>query len=248
MEQESTLITGMVEEPVDPARRCTSCGGLNPSGAQWCGQCHARFEGPADEPAPERVDAEPQPESPQAPQPPSAPRPAATGEEDTGAFRVTDEGIHWTCSICDTVNDLENSICSVCGSPFAMTVLPPEEKPQRDPNMAALVSLFMPGAGHAYLGLWSQAIARGIVSLWVMMVVAVAALQKDAPASNLVMGVFGLVAVALWGVAAHDAYREARDEAGLVILKGKMFFYMVLGLLLLLVALLMSAMVKAQGA
>lgn len=226
--------------PVGRARRCGSCGGLNPPGAQWCGQCHARFEGgtAAKYLAP---DAEGAPEV-------RAPlEPGASGSETASTFRVTNEGIDWTCSVCDTVNDLEVLVCGVCGAPFARTVLPPEERPQRDPNMAAMVSLFMPGAGHAYLGMWGQALARSIVSLWVIMVVVVSALQKGAGSSNVVMGIFGLVGFGLWGVAAHDAYREARDESGLVILKGKAFFYLVLGLLLLLVSLLMSAMVRAQS-
>jgi hypothetical protein len=162
-------------------------------------------------------------------------------------FEVTEEGINWTCSVCETVNDLDHLVCSVCGAPFARTVLPAEEKPQRDPNTVALISLFMPGAGHAYLGLWGQAIARAVVSFWVVLVVIVAGLQKGAGSSNMIMALFGAVAFGLWGVAAHDAYREARDEGPLVILKGKVFFYMVLGLLLLLVAVLMSALIKAQN-
>jgi hypothetical protein len=160
---------------------------------------------------------------------------------------VTEEGIDWTCSTCETSNDLDESICKVCGAPFGRTVLPPEERPQRDPNTTAMISLFLPGAGHAYLGMWGQAIARGVVNLWCFMVVLVAALQRGVPASSAVMVVFGTVTFALWGVTAHDAYREARDEKALVVLKGKMFFYMVLGLLLLLVAILMGAMVKAQS-
>lgn len=166
----------------------------------------------------------------------------------SGTFLVTDDGIHWTCSTCDTVNDLDAPVCNVCGAPFARTVLPPEERPQRDPNTTALISLFLPGAGHAYLGQWGQAVARAIISLWAFMVVIVAALQRGAAASNAVMVVFGVATFALWGVSAHDAYREARDERALVLLKGKVFFYLVLGLLLLLVGILMSTALRGQAA
>lgn len=236
------------EAPIQRARRCEACGGLNPPDAQWCGQCHTRFESlerPSDVPAlvPEAADEAPSPVADQMP----ARLPAEITPGGTDAFTVTEEGITWTCSVCETVNPLDHALCSVCDAPFAKTVLPEEERPQRDPNMAALVSLFMPGAGHAYVGLWGQAVARAIVSLWVIMVVFVAALQRGVAGSNLVMGVFGVVAVGLWGIAAHDAYREANDESALVILKGKFFFYMVLGLLLLLVGLLMMALMKAQN-
>jgi hypothetical protein len=253
MNGEGSNVDTLGEGTVQRAQRCPSCGGLNPPQAQWCGQCHARFEQPeAPAPAPARPDAPVEQAIEAAPAPPApvAPRAATTegGVATEGLpFRVTEEGITWTCSVCETVNDLDRSICQVCGAPFARTVLPEEEKPARDPNMTALISLFMPGAGHAYLGLWGQGIARAVVSLWVIMVVFVAALQRGAAASNLVMGVFGFVAVAFWGIAAHDSYREARNERSSVILTNKVFFYTVLGLLLLLVALLMSAMVKAQS-
>ena len=57
--------------------------------------------------------------------------------------------------------------------------------------------------------------------------------------------VFGIVAFVLWGVAAHDAYREARRESAMVILKGKVFLYLVLGLLMLMVVLLVTAGLRA---
>lgn len=245
MQHESTDLDTPGDASVQRARRCSACGGLNPPAAQWCGQCLTRFDDDRAPEAPSQLDGEPGPAAPEVPR-----RRTTEGEETivagNAAFHVSDEGITWTCSICDAVNDLERSICEVCSAPFAQTVLPPEEKPQRDPNMAALLSLFLPGAGHAYIGHWGQAIARAVISLWVVMVVFVAAVQRGAASSNVIMGIFGVVATALWGLGAHDAYREARDERTLVILKGKVFFYMVLGLLLLLVALLMSAMIKAQ--
>ena len=243
MENETSLT---MQEPVQGPRRCASCGGLNPPSAAWCGQCLTRFDEPAaaapSPAAPASSPAAPA-SSPAAPVAAAKPPSSAAGDL---AFRVTEEGITWTCSVCETVNDLELADCEVCGAPFAKTVLPEEEKPQRDPNMAALLSLLFPGAGHAYIGHWGQAIARAVISLWAIMVVFVAALQRGAASSNLVMVVFGLVATGLWGVGAHDAYREARGERALVILKGKVFFYLVLGLILLLVTLLMSAMIKAS--
>jgi hypothetical protein len=111
----------------------------------------------------------------------------------------------------------------------------------RDPNTVALYSLFFPGAGHWYLGLKPAAIARGIVSTWVALVAILAGIG-----GSLVMaGVFILAAFALWVAAAHDAYREARGEESMVFLKPRMFMYVVLGLLVLMVVMLVSAGLRA---
>src|SRR5687767_7513179 len=78
--------------------------------------------------------------------PASAPAPAA-GPSSTqaasqpsshGAFTVTDEGISWQCNRCDNMNPLDAQVCSVCGTSFADVVRPESNKPERDPNMAAL--------------------------------------------------------------------------------------------------------------
>lgn len=242
-------------------KRCPHCGGLNPVNAEWCGQCLERFVEP--EPAPE---AEPAADAaaaapavsaqgaegdvalaagaaaaatagptPQAPPPPTA----AVGTQH-GAFTVREKGVVWTCDRCDNENPLDSPVCEVCGTSFAEVMRPKVERVERDPGTAALISLFFPGAGHAYLGMWGQAIARGVLSLWVLFVVLVSVLQRGA-GSSLIAGVFGLAGFALWGVAAHDAYREAQHQESAVLLKGKMFLYLVLGLLALLMILLVTA-------
>jgi TM2 domain-containing membrane protein YozV len=163
-----------------------------------------------------------------------------------GAFTITDEGISWTCSQCETKNPLEAQICSVCGTTFAQVVQPKVEKPPRDANMAALLSLLLPGAGHAYIGSMGQAIARAIISLWVVSVVAFSLLAGGNSNSRIVGLVFAVVATGLWMITAHDAYREAKGEADSAILKGKAFLYVVLGLLMLLFVLLVSATLQAS--
>jgi len=132
-------------------------------------------------------------------------------------------------------------VCEVCGSRFADVIRPEEQGPQRDPNTVALYSLFFPGAGHWYIGQKGQAIARGVLSVWVVLVALLAAIGG----SNLMAIVFGIVATVLWFAGAHDAYREARKESGMVLLKGRAFLYLVLGLLLLMVVLLVSAGLQA---
>jgi ribosomal protein L40E len=158
-----------------------------------------------------------------------------------GAFAVAGRDISWTCDRCDTDNELAAQICRVCGSGFGDIVRPAPERIQRDPNTVALISLFFPGAGHAYLGMWSQAIARAAMSTWVLAVVLVASLQRGVPGAGAIVALFGVTAFALWGVAAHDAYREASDEPHAVVLRPRMFLYVTIALLFLLFTSLMIA-------
>ena len=274
------------------ALRCPECGATNRAGAEWCGQCFARFDQPqapsTSDPAPDGsteaddVDddlvarlrearatlSELGGDRPVRKAPPPPPPGASSGRKrgvtpapsaaaraggsrapiDGGAFNVDGAEITWTCSRCDSVNDFESNICSVCGTTFAEAIKPPEEpKPARDANMAALISLFLPGAGHAYLGMWGQGVARAVISLWVVTVAIFSAAQA-APQAKVMAGLFGLVATALWVVAAHDAYREASAASKLVILKQKMFLYLVLSLLLLSVIMIFSTALGARGA
>jgi hypothetical protein len=175
--------------------------------------------------------------------PAKTPPPEAVGTE-RGAFKVTPEGIVWTCKSCDTENPIALQACSVCGTQFANTLRDEKtERVERDPGTVAMFSLFMPGAGHAYMGMWGQAIARGILQIWVLFTTLMGALQKGG--SSVIVMVFGMASVALWVLAAHDAYREATHEPKAVILKGRAFMYVVLGLLMLLIVLLMGAGLKA---
>jgi len=151
----------------------------------------------------------------------------------------------WRCVSCETENPLEVQICTVCGSPFAETVRTPDEaRPERDPGMTAMFSLFLPGAGHAYLGLWGQAISRAVLSVWVVGTALVAAVQGSA----VIAAIFGLAALALWVIAAHDAYRDARGEGAASILKGRAFLYVVMGLLGFLLIALFGTALQARSA
>ena len=60
--------------------------------------------------------------------------------------------------------------------------------------------------------------------------------------------IFALAALALWAVGAHDAYREAKGESGLVLLKPRIFVFVVVGLLLVMFTLLMIVGLKAVRA
>jgi hypothetical protein len=218
--------------------RCSSCGGLNAPGADWCGQCLRRFT-PPEASSPEQ--SRPGPGTPSA-----AEMPAVRASGKSGAFRIDDRGVSWTCARCETVNDLRARVCSVCGTAFAETIKEPEPPVVGDPNKAVLYSLFYPGAGHAFLGLWSQAVARAVMSTWVVAVMMFAAFQKGVPGAAIIAVLFGLSSFALWACAAHDAYREATHESGAVILKGRSFLWVTIGLLGLLFASLMVAGFTAQ--
>lgn len=175
------------------------------------------------------------------------PRVEKTQQVGAGAVTVAEDGISWTCARCDSVNDLSESACIVCGATFAEAIKPSEEpRPPRDANKAALFSLFMPGAGHAFLGLWGEAIARGVISTWVV-VVSIFAAAQGAPQARVMAILFGLVATALWMVAAHDAYREASNTPRLVLLKKRMFLYLVLGLLTLSIVVVFSTVLSADA-
>jgi hypothetical protein len=129
---------------------------------------------------------------------------------------------------------------------FAKNLKEPEPKvKQRDPGATVMFSMFFPGAGHAYLGLWGQAFARAVIGLWLLFTAAMGAVQRI---GGLVIAVvFGIAALAHWGVTAHDAFRESEGMRSYVILKGKVLLYTVLGLLLILVILLVMAGMQARS-
>lgn len=235
--------------------RCPSCGALNPPRSQWCGQCFARY-GPTERQG-DGLSSGPSEIAGSITQgktlaavegsdyvsaPASRPPTAGGGQGPSGdTFRVTDEGITWACLSCGTSNPLDADVCDVCGAPFAATIIPSgPERPARDPGTAALLSLFLPGAGHAYAGLWPQAVARGLVSIWIIAMVFVSAVAGGA-GSSVIAGVFVVAGFAFWAVAAHDAYREAGLEGAAVFLTGRVFVFVVLALLVLLMASLVLA-------
>lgn len=214
--------------------RCPACGGLNAADAPWCGQCLKRFDAPAPPPPP--VAPVPDAQVTGVPTPPASPPTGIKPGVEHGSFRSTTAGILWRCSACETENPLEETSCRVCGKAFAEAVKPPPKpRVERDPGTVAMVSLFFPGAGHAYLGMWPQAIARGVVSLWAGLMTLFFAVGGNGGSLG-VAALFGLVTFALWVVAAHDAFREASDEPRQVLLHGRRFTYLVLGLLMLLLA------------
>jgi len=166
--------------------------------------------------------------------------------EDGKAFIVGTDGISWACKKCETVNSIETDVCSVCGMSFADLLRPATpDKPRRDPNTVALISLFWPGAGHGYIGQWGQAIARGIVSFLLLVVTAVSFAQSGAGG---MATIFGGIAFSFWAVAAHDSFQEASNAPNKVILRPKYFLWFVLVVLMLMVGSLLVQGFEASSA
>jgi hypothetical protein len=244
---------------------CAECGASNRAAAEWCGQC---FSVPSQEA--HAPDAGGEPEAAGArpatleeallrfararSSSPARPGGADTGERragpsptpvQRGAFRAAAGAITWTCTRCDETNDLAENVCAVCGTPFAEVLRDPgPERPARDPGTAALLSLLFPGAGHAYVGAWGQAIARGIVSAWACLVVLFALFQGGRGTLPAALA-FGAAAFLLWVAAAHDAFREAQGAPESALVKPKHFLFLVLGLLGLQVGALVAGAVAA---
>jgi ribosomal protein L40E len=256
------------------AIRCPDCGGLNPVGAQWCGQCLRSFAAPPPPPPPPAPvavleprgseqaideyfsdDSEPlggvdplgfDPLGIVSSEPLVGHRLTAAEQDQVAevvplpAHAPTGDPVTWTCRLCETPNPLAANVCEVCGSSFADTMRPQATVVTGDPNQAALYSLFWPGAGHAYLGQWGQALARAIMSAWVILVTAFLLLGAGGGASKIFAFVFALAATALWLGAAHDAHREASGQQSLVILQGRRYLYVTGSLLGLLFLMLMA--------
>lgn len=212
---------------------CSECGARNPAGAEWCGQCLRRF-------APEQPHPSEPPHAPEPPHPPGSSQPPGPRGASQGPFAVTGDVVTWNCAVCHSDNQLAVSECAACGAPLAATLAPRVERRGRDPGTAALLSLFAPGAGHAYVGSWGQAAARAVTILWVGCVALIFAVEHG------VLGpvplLFEAAACGLWLVAAHDAYREAQGDPGAVLLRGHTHMWLFVGLVLAsVVATLVSA-------
>ena len=249
--------------------RCPKCGGLNRVGAEWCGQCLEPFVPPKRLEIPGATAGGGT--SPPPPPPPGPTQlgdilseisQTESGQSETSlrnegstnaavqspadgkAFLVGTDGISWACKKCETVNSIETEVCSVCGMSFADLLRPPEpDKPKRDPNTVALISLFWPGAGHGYIGQWGQAIARGVMSLLLLVVTAVSFAQGGAGMAT----IFGVIAFSFWAVAAHDSFQEASNAPSKVILRPTYFLWFVLGVLMLMVGSTLFQGFKASG-
>jgi ribosomal protein L40E len=179
---------------VTQEQRCSSCGALVSLDAEWCGQCYAPL------------------------------RPVAAEEDRASgpapALEVADGRPAWTCPACGTRNVIEASQCTACGTPFARLFEEAEQRPDVDPQTAAVWSLALPGLGHWRLGRKGDAVARSVVFAWAfgaLVILLVSRFGKGGlgPTFPLFV-VFLLGSASVYATSALDAYRIASGEQPLV--------------------------------
>jgi len=183
--------------------RCPSCGASNAAGAQWCGQCLARFGGPAS-PA--------EPSTPAPPEPASG-RPDLRGVEAHGVHR-RGEDLYWTCPVCNGVNEMKHTICPVCATPIAALFGATKRRSlKRTGPMVIVLSAVLPGAGHGYAGRTADAIARGVLYVWTAAIGVLLLTRTNARGAGVfraIGGVFVITAAATWLIAMLEAQRLAK--------------------------------------
>ena len=144
----------------------------------------------------------------------------ATTESDLAGLEVQDGRLTWTCPACEARNPIEASACTTCGTPFARLFQERAERPEMDPQSAAVWSMMFPGLGHWKLGRRAEAVARFAMFGWAfgaLMILVVSRIGKGGfgPTFPLFL-LFAFAAATIYVLSAIDAYRLAAGEAPLV--------------------------------
>lgn len=185
--------------------RCPSCGALVSPEADWCGQCFAVLR-PA-EPATASPGGMPE-------------RPVTTAGRDRGGLEIDGGRATWTCPACEARNLIEASVCGTCGTPFAQLFREEDERPEMDPQSAAVWSMVFPGLGHWKLGRRADAIARFAMFGWsfgALMVLVISRIGKGGFGPTFPLFVlFAFASATIYVLSAVDAYRIASGEEPLV--------------------------------
>ena len=212
--------------------RCPNCNAVNPDGAGFCSLCLTPFTAKEEAPAPE-IEALAADEGPA--QEPVVSPPAAAG---------------WTCTICGAVNPVAEDVCRDCGTSLFDSLRRSEGDARqqaledKSSNVAAALSL-VPGAGHFYLGLVGQGVARFILFIWWFGSAAVLPDSRGPVAIVRVLLFLGAVALIL--VTALDSYRAVEEPGSGPILDRRLMLYSSLAVVGLLVAGVFYAVVAARS-
>lgn len=190
-------------------RRCPSCGALVSAEAEWCGQCYAPLErvgspsGAAEGSASQAGGAPPVPLG-------------AIGD----AIEVEGGKPAWICPACGSRNPIEDNACSTCGTPFARLLEEPKERPDVDPQTAAVWSMAFPGLGHWKLGYRTDAVARFAMFGWAfgaLLILLVSRFGKGGLGPTMPLFLLFLGAsLVIYVLSAVDAYRLASGEPPIV--------------------------------
>jgi ribosomal protein L40E len=184
---------------VSQEARCPSCGALVSAEAEWCGQCYARL--------PRAVEAEGR-------------RPTIVETPGGGRLDVSGDRPAWDCPVCGERNPIEATTCSTCGTPFTRLFEQPVERPEIEPQTAAVWSLVWPGLGHWKAGYRGEAIARIVLFAWTfgtLVALVVSRFGKGGLGATLpLFALFLASAAAVYVLSALDAYRLAGGGPPLV--------------------------------
>ena len=190
-------------------RRCPTCGGLVSPDAEWCGQCFSPLDrtNTAERTAPD-------------PDLPQVERLEAALGTASGGLEVDEGRPTWVCPVCQERNPIEAAACATCGTPFTRLFEERQERPDVEPQTAAVWSMVFPGLGHWKLGLRADAIARIVMFAWAfgaLLVLLVSRFGKGGlgPTMPLFLLFLGS-SVAIYVVSAIDAYRIASGDQPLV--------------------------------
>ncbi|MFQ5968466.1 MAG: hypothetical protein ACE5MI_12790 [Acidimicrobiia bacterium] len=179
-------------------RACPVCGASNPAGADWCGQCYARFG------EHERATAEV----------------AVVGAGSTPAKEGRSAAPIWTCTVCEEVNPISATECSVCGSSMLESSGATTSQFDIEPAVAVLWSA-IPGAGLAKAGQGLLGLSAGLL---IGMALSAGALFLPTGADGIGV-VLILVGLVVWGITAHDAHRFATGDTEGVLLRPRILTF-----------------------
>ena len=197
--EDSSIGTGDAGSVSAPSgdRRCPSCGSRVALDAEWCALCYARL-----------------------PSPSIAQTEGGVATPGGGALHVAEGKPAWTCAVCGETNPIDASVCTTCGTAFTRLFEQPVQRPQVDPENAAVWSLLWPGLGHWKAGYRADAIARGVLFAWTfgaLSILLVARFGKGGLGATFPLFLlFAASSVAVYAVSAFDAYRLAGGRDPLV--------------------------------
>jgi hypothetical protein len=235
--------------------RCPTCNARNPDEAQWCSQCLASLRDEP-EPLPEPgvdPDAVADTSATPAAQDTSAHGQAEVGQDGElltsggGRFRRHEGEIEWRCEVCQSWNLVGLARCTVCATPMTGPEAAPAPDRRATPPVVLLLTVLLPGAGHAALGRMATAWARGLTYLlWLLggttlLITALSSSESPLPGVILLLG-----AAALWLITLLDVQSLLANRTR-QILDARVFLWLVVGVIGLLMVTFMATFSRVGG-
>ena len=214
--------------------KCPRCGAGNPDAAPWCTQCYLDFH-PKDDVVPPHVLADANA---------ATASPAVAGG---GRFRRAGEDFEWRCTRCDDWNAVGLVTCPTCGAPFQEE----ESAVVRDVNTGTMlfVIALLPGLGHMLIGrTGTGAVRAAMYLLWLIGGILLLTSAGSVGRGLVAAGPLLAGAAIVWLATLSDVVNAANGSAREV-LTPRMLFWLVVGVLaLLLITFMISVLsVRASG-